>query len=59
MSGPGLPAEVCAVADYAGLARQRLDPRAWAYLDGAAADELTRRWNREAFDQLPLRPRVL
>ena len=32
-----------AVADYAAYARRRLDDNAWAYLDGAAGDELTRR----------------
>ena len=32
---------------------------AYAYVAGAAADELTMRRNREAFDEILLRPRVL
>ncbi len=55
----GIPREIAAVADYEAYARQRLDDNAWAYLDGAAADEITRRWNREAYDRLALTPRVL
>ncbi len=55
----GIPRDIVAVADYAAYARRRLDDNAWAYLDGAAADELTQSWNRRAFDDLPLLPRVL
>ena len=54
-----IPRDIAAVADYAAYARQRLDDNAWAYLDGAAADELTQARNRRAFDELALRPRVL
>jgi 4-hydroxymandelate oxidase len=49
---------VC-LADYERLAHQRLAPNALAYLAGGAADEVTLRWNREAFDRLALIPRVL
>ena len=38
----GIPRDIAAVADYAVYARRRLDDNAWAYLDGAAGDELTR-----------------
>ncbi|MBI2276015.1 MAG: alpha-hydroxy-acid oxidizing protein [Dechloromonas sp.] len=55
----GIPRDIAAVADYASYARRRLDDNAWAYLDGAAADELTRGWNRRAFDHLALLPRVM
>ncbi|WP_265949026.1 alpha-hydroxy acid oxidase [Dechloromonas sp. A34] len=55
----GIPRDIAAVADYAAYARRRLDDNAWAYLDGAAADELTRGWNRRAFDSLALLPRVM
>lgn len=55
----GIPRDIAAVADYAAYARRRLDDNAWAYLDGAAADELTRGWNRRAFDNLALMPRVM
>ncbi len=52
-SGP-----VC-LADYERLAATRLDANAWAYFAGGAADEITLRWNREAFDRLAILPRVL
>jgi 4-hydroxymandelate oxidase len=31
----------------------------WEYMRGGAADELTLRWNRESYDRLRLRPRIL
>lgn len=54
-----IPSAVVAVADYAPLARERMDPAAWAYLDGGAADEVTRRDNEAAFARRRLAPRVL
>ncbi len=54
-----IPAGVACVADYERLAAQRLDANAWAYLSGGAGDEITARWNREAFDRIQLLPRVL
>ncbi|MSU34300.1 MAG: alpha-hydroxy-acid oxidizing protein [Pedosphaera sp.] len=47
------------VTDLEIAARERLDPMGWALVDGGAADETTIRWNREAFEQLRLRNRVL
>ncbi len=58
MTAPRIPTPVC-LADYEALAEQRLAPGAAAYFCGGAADELTLRWNREAFDNLALMPRVL
>lgn len=54
-----IPPTVAAVADYEALARDRLTPGAWAYLDGGAADEWTARENRAAFTRLLLRTQVL
>jgi len=54
-----IPAGVANLADYERLAAQRLDANAWAYLSGGAGDEITARWNREAFDRIGLSPRVL
>lgn len=54
-----IPPTVAAVADYEVLARERVSPGAWAYLDGGAADEVTARENRAAFARLHLRTRVL
>ena len=47
------------LADHEQRARELLDPAAWAYLCGGAADEITLRENREAWQRLNLRPRVL
>jgi 4-hydroxymandelate oxidase len=49
---------VC-LADYERLAHQRLGANELAFFAGGAADEITVRWNREAFDTLALSPRVL
>lgn len=55
---PGEAEPVC-LTDFEPLARQRMTNMAYAYISGAAADEITLRWNREAFDRLPLKQRVL
>ncbi|HET7129299.1 MAG TPA: alpha-hydroxy acid oxidase [Gaiellaceae bacterium] len=47
------------VWDYEALAAQRLDAGAHGYYAGGAGDELTLRWNVEAFTRWQLRPRVL
>ena len=56
MSEPNPP--VCA-QDYADLAQRRLDPATWAWLESGGADGLTLRANREAYQHLKLRSRVL
>ena len=48
-----------ALPDLAELAHQRLDPAVWAFLSGGAADERTLRANTQAWQELPLWPRVL
>ena len=50
---------VVCLTDFEALARERLTHSAYEFLAGGAGDELTLRWNREAFDRLLLRPRVL
>ena len=47
------------LTDFEEAAQRHLDPMAWALVAGGAADEITVRWNREAFDTLRLRNRVL
>ena len=54
-----LPPGVVTLADHAHHARGRLDDNAWAYFSGGAADEITLRANRSAWDALQLHPRVL
>ncbi|HMO75221.1 MAG TPA: alpha-hydroxy-acid oxidizing protein, partial [Sphingopyxis sp.] len=47
------------IDDFRLLAKRRLPWPVFDYIDGAADDEVTRRRNREAFDQCDLIPRVL
>src|SRR2546426_2068545 len=47
------------VMDFAPLAKARLDPLAWDYLDGGSEDEISLTDNRAAFDKILLRPRAL
>ena len=47
------------LADHEQHARTQLDDNAWAYFSGGAADEISLRANRSAWDALPLWPRVL
>lgn len=49
---------VC-VMDFAPLAKAKLDPLAWDYLDGGSEDEVSLRDNRAAFDRILIRPRAL
>lgn len=59
---PGLSqrlADACSIDDLRGLARQRLPRGVFDFFDGGADDEITLRANREGFDRLRLRPRVL
>ncbi len=58
-SASGSAPETFNLFDFEGLARQRIPHASYEYIAGGAADEITLRWNREAFDALALRPRVL
>lgn len=54
-----VPTGVVTLADHERHARSVLDDNAWAYFSGGAADEITLRANRNAWDALQLHPRVL
>ncbi|WP_439587070.1 alpha-hydroxy acid oxidase [Hydrogenophaga sp.] len=54
-----LPSGLATLADHEHQARETLDEKTWAYLFGAAADELTHGRNLEAWRELALLPRVL
>jgi len=54
-----LPPGLVSLADHEQHARQHLDDNAWAYFSGGAADEISLRSNRSAWDAPPLWPRVL
>ncbi|MCU1237386.1 MAG: FMN-dependent alpha-hydroxy acid dehydrogenase [Candidatus Solibacter sp.] len=45
--------------DFETEAHTKISHGAWERISGGAADELTLKWNREAYDQLRLKPRVL
>ena len=45
--------------DMEAIARLRMAPDLWDYIAGGAADEITIRRNREAFDEIVINPRVL
>ncbi len=47
------------IADFEAAAETRMPPGVWARIQGGAADETTLRWNRDAWQQMRLRPRVL
>src|SRR5690606_19884965 len=51
--------DIANLADHEQQARQHLDDNAWAYFSGGAADEITLRANRSAWDGLTLQPRIL
>jgi 4-hydroxymandelate oxidase len=47
------------LSDYEAAAQTRISHGAWARISGGAADEITLRWNREAWDKIKLKPKVL
>ncbi len=54
-----VPHSTASLTDHEHLAQQTLDANAWAYFSGGAADEITLRANRSAWDDITLQPRVL
>lgn len=52
-------AQALSLPDFESLARGHISHGAWERIQGGAADEITVRWNREAYDKIRLRPRVL
>jgi 4-hydroxymandelate oxidase len=45
--------------DFESLAKAHISHGAWERIQGGAADELTIRWNHEAYEHIRLKPRVL
>jgi 4-hydroxymandelate oxidase len=54
-----VPPGIVTLADHERHARTILNDQAWAYFAGGAADEITLRANRSAWDAIQLSPRVL
>ena len=51
--------DILSLIEFEELARRSMTPMAYEFVVSGAADEHTLRWNREAFDRIRLRPRVL
>jgi 4-hydroxymandelate oxidase len=51
--------EFACLTDFEPVAKQRMLPMAWEYITGAAADEITVKGNREAYQKMRLKPHVL
>lgn len=51
--------DLACLADFEPLAKQRVSHKAWEFFNGAAADELTMRWNVEAYQRIRLKPHIL
>ncbi|HEV2612897.1 MAG TPA: alpha-hydroxy acid oxidase [Noviherbaspirillum sp.] len=54
-----IPPGIVSLEDHAAHAHARLDDNAWSYFSGGAADEITMRANRSAWDGISLSTRVL
>jgi len=51
--------KLLSIADFEAAAEKRIVHGAWERIQGGAADEITLRWNKEAWQHIRLRPRVL
>ena len=58
-SAPAASIEPVCLADFEPLAKAKMPVMGWEYVSGGAADELTMKWNKEAFQRIRLKPRVL
>ncbi len=54
-----IPKKLACLTDFEAAAREIVPHMAWEFLSGGAGDEASLRWNREAFEQIRLFPRVL
>ena len=52
------PEPIC-LADFEPLAKAKMSAMGWEYVTAGAGDELTGRWNKEAYQRIRLRPHVL
>lgn len=52
-------ASVISLTDLEAIAARRMEHMAWEYVEGGAADGISLRWNREAYERIRLDPRVL
>ncbi len=52
-------AEFACLTDFEEAAKEKIPHMAWEFYNGAVADEITMRWNREAYQRIRLKPRIL
>jgi 4-hydroxymandelate oxidase len=55
----GNPTDLFDISDFQRAAKTVMSPMAWEYVSGGAADEITLRWNHEAYEHIRLKPRAL
>ena len=51
--------ECICLADFEPLAKAKMAARSWEYVCAGAGDEITVRWNEEAYRSIRLKPRIL
>jgi 4-hydroxymandelate oxidase len=56
---PKAPAELACLGDYEAAAKPRIPHMAWEFYNSSAGDEISMRWNLEAYQRVRLKPRVL
>src|ERR1700735_4996347 len=47
------------LSDFEPLAKTKMSAMAWEYVSAGAGDEITMRWNEEAYQRIRLKPRIL
>jgi 4-hydroxymandelate oxidase len=52
-------AEPVCLTDFEPLAKANMPSTSWEFLNAGAGDEITVRWNKEAYQRIRLKPRVL
>src|SRR5580704_18142514 len=51
--------ELVSLGDFEEMAKTKIPHTAWEFFNGAAADEITMRWNKEAYQKIRLKPHIL
>ncbi len=51
--------EIACLTDFEPLAKQKVTPMTWEFFNGAVADEISMRWNLEAYRNIRLKPHCL
>jgi 4-hydroxymandelate oxidase len=54
-----LTPQLSCLTDFEPVAKTRVSHMAWEFFNGSVADEITMRWNVEAYQKMKLKPRVL